>query len=123
MPLCNRPAKSTQYVAFVCFMEVGSNSQEGKQYTQIREDCYSGRFSPEQYFQKKTDPNPLLLAEAQSKHVQELLCRPVRDLLPQISTRSQMRDRCSRQPVDTERGVRLLITATWVMEPLFFMLR
>lgn len=52
--------------------------------------------------------------------VQRLLCMPVRDPLPQISARSQMRDRCSRQPVDTEqRGVGLLITATWVMELLF----
>lgn len=61
-----------------------------------------------------------LLAAAQTERVQKLLCMPVRDLLPQISAKSQMRDRCSRQPVDMERGVRLLITATWVMEPLFF---
>lgn len=62
-----------------------------------------------------------LLAAAPTERVQKLLCMPVRALLPQISARSQMRDRCSRQPVDTERGVRLLITATWVMEPLFFL--
>lgn len=43
-----------------------------------------------------------LLAAAQTERVQKLLCMPVRDLLAQISTRSQMRDRCSRQPVDTE---------------------
>ncbi len=65
----------------------------------------------------------LLLAAAATERVQELLCMPVRDLLPQISAGSQMRDRCSRQPVDTERGVRLLITATWVMELLFFIFR
>lgn len=64
-----------------------------------------------------------LLAAAPTERVQKLLCMPVRVLLPQISARSQMRDRCSRQPVDTERGVRLLITATWVMELLFFMFR
>lgn len=61
-----------------------------------------------------------LLAAAPTERVQKLLCMPVRVALPQISARSQMRDRCSRQPVDTERGVRLLITATWVMELLFF---
>lgn len=61
-----------------------------------------------------------LLAAAATERVQKLLCMPVRVALPQISARSQMRDRCSRQPVDTELGVRLLITATWVMELLFF---
>lgn len=61
-----------------------------------------------------------LLAAAQTERVQRLLCMPGRDLLPQISTRSQKRDRCSRKPVDTEQGVRLLITATWVMKPLFY---
>lgn len=45
---------------------------------------------------------------------------PVRDALPQISASSQMRDRCSRQPVDAERGLILLITATWVMETSFY---
>lgn len=60
-----------------------------------------------------------LLAAAQTERVQRLLCMPGRDLLPQISTRSQKRDRCSWKPVDTEQGVRLLITATWVMKPLF----
>lgn len=44
---------------------------------------------------------------------------PVRVLLPQIGTRSQMRDRCSRPPVDREQRFRLLITATWVVEPFF----
>ncbi|KAI9527295.1 hypothetical protein NQZ68_032166 [Dissostichus eleginoides] len=43
-----------------------------------------------------------LLAAAQADRAQKLLCMPVRDRLPQISARSQMRDRCSRQPVDTE---------------------
>lgn len=61
-----------------------------------------------------------LLAAAQTERVQRLLCMPGRDLLPQISTRSQKRDRCSWKPVDTEQGVRLLITATWVMKPLFY---
>lgn len=55
-----------------------------------------------------------------SERVQRLLCMPVRDALPQISASSQMRDRCSRQPVDAERGLSLLITATWVMETSFF---
>lgn len=41
---------------------------------------------------------------------------PVRAALAQISTRSQMRDRCSRQPVDGEQRFRLLITATWLLE-------
>lgn len=50
---------------------------------------------------------------------QELLCMPVRAPLAQISTRSQMRDRCSRQPVDREQRFRLLITATWLVEPFF----
>lgn len=36
-----------------------------------------------------------LLAAAQTERVQRLLCMPGRDLLPQISTRSQKRDRCS----------------------------
>lgn len=53
-----------------------------------------------------------LLAAAQTEHVQKLLCMPVRDLLTQISARSQMRDRCSKHPVE----YRLLITATWVMK-------
>lgn len=61
-----------------------------------------------------------LLAAAQTERVQRLLCMPGRDLLPQISTRSQKKDRCSWKPVDTEQGVRLLITATWVMKPLFY---
>ncbi|KAK1882912.1 Polypeptide N-acetylgalactosaminyltransferase 10, partial [Dissostichus eleginoides] len=43
-----------------------------------------------------------LLAAAQADRAQKLLCMPVRDRLPQISARSQMRDRCSRQPVDTD---------------------
>lgn len=60
-----------------------------------------------------------LLAAAHTERVQKLLCMPVRDLLAQISVKSQMRDRCSRQPVDTERGVRLLITTTWLMKILF----
>lgn len=55
-----------------------------------------------------------LLAAAATERVQKLLCMPVRDVLAQIRARSQMRDRCSRQPVDMERGVRLLITDTRV---------
>lgn len=60
------------------------------------------------------------VAAVLSERVQRLLCMPVRDALPQISASSQMRDRCSRQPVDAERGLSLLITATWVMETSFF---
>lgn len=59
------------------------------------------------------------LSAAPAEPVRELLCMPVRVLLPQIGTRSQMRDRCSRQPVDREQRVRLLITATWVMQQFF----
>lgn len=59
------------------------------------------------------------LSLALAQHVQELLCMPVRVLLPQIGTRSQMRDRCSRQPVEREQRFRLLITASWVVEPFF----
>lgn len=59
------------------------------------------------------------LAEAQNEFVWKLLYRPVRDQLPQISTQSQMRDRCSRLPLDTGRWVRLLITIMWVMKILF----
>lgn len=38
----------------------------------------------------------LAAAVAPTERVQRLLCMPVRDLLPQISARSQMRDRCSK---------------------------
>lgn len=61
-------------------------------------------------------PAAATAAAALSGRVQRLLCMPVRDALPQMSASSQMRDRCSRQPVDAERGLSLLITATWVME-------
>lgn len=57
----------------------------------------------------------LPLALAQTERVQKLLCMPVRDLLTQISAGSQMRDRCSKRPVE----YRLLITATWARKLLF----
>lgn len=86
--LCNKLAKCSCsiLILFVSWKPVLISKRGNNTHTHKPVKTVTTPDSAEQYFLQKMDPD-----------LQKLLWRTVRDLLPQISTRSQMRDRCSRQ--------------------------